>query len=455
MAKYFGTNGIRGKIDELTPELAYKAATGIGYALCWKKDNCRRISAPIKNVLIAMDARKTGPILKAQVIDGLTGVGCPVIDLGMISTPTAEFMVRKMKPGALVIITASHNPPEYNGLKVMDGNEVSVSKERGEEIEEYIDGKTPNTSTRVESGTIEKYENAVKDHVKAILKNVDKNKTKGKKLLLDYGNGMAATIAPQLFRDLGCEITSINSHIDGSFPGRPSEPSETNVQELIAIMKRGEYDCGIAWDGDGDRVIFVDEKGEFIIGDKVFAIAEILKLREKKGSVITTVATSKAIEDIAKKNKCEIIYTKIGAPYLSEEMAKGGAVLGGEEVGGVIWPEVSLAKDGFLTAAKLVEALGEKKLSEWLKEVPAYHNEKMKISANKEQKEKIMRKVKETATEKINTIDGVRIDFEDAWVIIRPSGTENYIRVFAEAKTREKAKKLVEKYKKMAEDAKT
>jgi phosphomannomutase/phosphoglucomutase len=335
----------------------------------------------------------------------------------------------------------------------MDGNEVSVSKERGEEIEKYIDEIIFNI--RVESGTITKYENAVKDHVEAILKNVDKNKTNGKKLLLDYGNGMAATIAPQLFRELGCEITSINSHIDGSFPGRPSEPSEANVQNLIRIMKKGEYDCGIAWDGDGDRVIFIDENGEFIIGDKVFAISEILKLREKKGSIVTTVATSRAIEDIAKRNKCEVIYTKIGAPYISEEMAKGKAVLGGEEVGGVMWPEVSLAKDGFLTAAKLVEALGEKKMSKWVKDIPVYYNEKTKIPADKGQKEKIMQRVKQIAKGKLRTIDGIRIDSDDSWVIIRPSGTENYIRVFAEAKTKENAKELVERYRKMAEESKT
>ncbi len=276
MSKYFGTNGIRGTIDLLTPELAFRAAFAIGTYFKSGK------------MLIAMDARLTGPILKKQVLAGLRMAGCRIIDLGMVSTPTAEFSVRKLGADGLIVITASHNPPEYNGLKVMDKNEVSVSKERGEEIERIMD-EMP--KIRIKQDTTSYYENAVKDHLNAIMEQIDSKKTLGRRLLLDCANGMAATVAPQLFRLLGCEVTTINSHIDGHFPGRPSEPTEANVSDLINAMKTGGYDCGIAWDGDGDRVIFVDERGKFVIGDKVFAIAEILKLRETPGTVVTTVAT--------------------------------------------------------------------------------------------------------------------------------------------------------------------
>ena len=442
MSKYFGTNGIRGNIEVLTPELAYKTAYATG--LYFKSGK----------ILIAMDARNTGPLLKEQVIRGLESASCKIIDLVMISTPTAEFMIKKLKADGLIVITASHNPPQDNGLKITDGNEVSISKERGEEIERMIDNPP---KIQIKRGSLSYYENAVNDHINAILNHINKEKTKGKKILLDYGNGMAATIAPYLFRKLDCEITSINSHIDGNFPGRPSEPSEANVQDLIKIMKKGEYDCGIAWDGDGDRVTLVDEKGSYVIGDKVFAIAEILKLRKTGGKVITTVATSKCIEDIAKKHNSKVAYTKIGAPYLSEEMAKGNSVIGGEEVGGVIWPEVSLAKDGFLTAAKIVEALDEKKLSEWISEIPVYYNQKTKVNANKKEKIKIIELVRDHAIKnkvKFNQIDGVRINFEDSWVIVRPSGTEDYVRIFAEAKTIEKAVELMQKYEKLVEEIK-
>lgn len=437
MPKYFGTNGIRGTIDVLTPELAYKAALATGIYLKNGK------------IFIANDARLTGPILKEKVVAGLIDSGCTVIDLGMISTPTAEFMVRKLRADGLIVITASHNPPEYNGLKIMDGNEISVSKERGEEIEKLIDNSS---KANTKKGKIEHYKNAASDHVRAIISQINKEKILGKRLLLDCANGMAATIAPYLFRELFCEITTINSHIDGNFPGRPSEPTEANVQDLINAVKHGHYDCGIAWDGDGDRVIFVDEKGEFVIGDKVFAICEILKLRENPGKVVTTVATSRTIEDIAKRYDSEVVYTKIGAPYLSEEMAKGKAVIGGEEVGGVIWPEVSLAKDGFLTAAKIVEALSEKKLSEWLEDIPKYYNEKTKIQANEAQKIKIVKSIRDYAIKnKFNVIDidGIRINFDDGWVIVRASGTENYIRIFTEAKSAKRAKELLGEYIKM------
>ena len=435
MAHYFGTNGIRGTIDILTPELAYKAAYAAG--IYFKNGK----------ILVATDARLTGPILKKEVTHGLTNAGCTIIDLGIISTPTAEFMVKKLHADGLIIITASHNPPEYNGLKMTDGNEIAISKERGEEIEKMIDNPP---KIKIKPGTVTTYDNSVQDHIDAIKKEINLEKTKGKKVLLDCGNGMAATIASYLFRALGCEVTSIHSHIDGSFPGRPSEPTENNVQDLMKIMKTGSYDCGIAWDGDGDRVICVDEKGNYVIGDKVFAIATILKLRKNKGGVVvTTVATSLSILTIARNYDSSVFYTKIGAPYISEAMVEQNGILGGEEVGGVVWREVSLAKDGFLTAAKLVEALYEKKLSEWVNEIPVYYNEKTKIEASKEQKIKIIEKIRGYAIKnklKYDDRDGIRIDFSDAWIIVRASGTENYIRVFSEAKTKKQAKELLQEY---------
>ncbi|MFZ5500361.1 MAG: phosphoglucosamine mutase, partial [Candidatus Micrarchaeota archaeon] len=253
----------------------------------------------------------------------------------------------------------------------------------------------------------------------------------------------------------GCEITTINSHPDGRFPGRPSEPTEANVKELISLVKSSNADAGIAWDGDGDRVIFVDEKGAYVIGDKVYALSILWKAKKEKphGDVVTTVATSKAVEDVAKRLGMKVRYTAIGAPYLSEEVLKG-AFMGGEEVGGVIWPKLSLAKDGFLTGAKLAEALCEKPLSAWLKEVPEYHNVKLKIEAGgPEEKKRLVERVLAYAkTKKLGhiTVDGVRVDLKDSWVIIRPSGTEEYVRLFAEAKSATEAGKLAKEYERIA-----
>ncbi|VVC02845.1 Phosphoglucomutase/phosphomannomutase [Candidatus Bilamarchaeum dharawalense] len=450
MSKYFGTNGVRGRFNELTPELTLKLSQAIG--IYFKRGK----------IIVARDCRITGEVLSSCVMAGLVSVGCEVIDIGIASSPTAEFMIKKLKTNGCIIVSASHNPPEWNALKIVDGKGIAISKERGEEIEKLLDRIELSSWDRI--GKVKRYGNASEDHVKAILEAIGmlKTKTKKTKIVIDCGNGTAALIAPKLFREMGVEFLSLNSHPDGRFPGRPSEPTEVNVKELLAMVKSSNADAGIAWDGDGDRVIFVDEKGRYVIGDRVYALSIIWKLNEQKnGDVVTTVATSKAVEDVARKYGAKVRYTAIGAPYLCEEMvkvksvdgtAKPNAIIGGEEVGGVIWPEFSLAKDGFLTAAVMVQKICEKPLSEWLEQVPDYFNVKIKMDADAERKIKIVEKVLTHAkNNKLDfiDIDGVRINLPEGWVIVRASGTENYVRLFAEAKTKEGAEKLAAEYEKI------
>jgi len=451
MAKYFGTNGVRGRFSELTPELSMKLAQAIGAYFNRGK------------IIVARDCRLTGGVLRDAVVSGLASIGCEVVDIGLASSPTAEFMIKKLKADGCIIISASHNPPEYNALKVVDKDGVSISKERGEEIEKLLE-KTKLADWN-KTGKVIIYESAIEEHIEAISKQIGRSKieqgqkikNKKIKLALDCGNGTACSIAPKLFKSLGCEIISLNSHPDGRFPGRPSEPTEANVKELVALVKSSNADAGIAWDGDGDRVIFVDENGEYVIGDKVYALSIIWKARGAggriNGDVVTTVATSKCVEDVARKLGGKVRYTAIGAPYLTESMAKKSAFMGGEEVGGVIWPECSMAKDGFLTGAKLAEALCDKPLSEWLKEVPVYHNVKLKLEADpKKKKEYVSRVLAYAKSKKLDfvDIDGVRVNQKDSWVIVRASGTENYVRVFAEAKSKDDAERLATEYERIA-----
>lgn len=437
MSRYFGTNGVRGRFDELTPELAMRISQAVG--AYFKKGR----------MIVARDARLTGEVLRNAVCAGLMGVGCDVVDLGVVPAPTAEFMVKKLKADGCIIITASHNPPEWNALKVVDGKGISISRERGGEIEKLMGCARPADWKTV--GRLAPCGNAADEHIAAIAKLVDSARIKKRspKLVLDCGNGTAALVAPKLLSSLGARIIPLNDMVDGRFPGRPSEPAERNVQELMARVKSEKADAGIAWDGDADRVIFVDENGAYVIGDRVFALCALWKLSEKKGDIVTTVATSRAAEDVAKRYGCRTVYTKIGAPYLSEELAKGKAVMGGEEVGGVIWPELSLAKDGMLTAAKMVEKLCEKPLSAWLAEVPEYHNVKRTIEANGDAKKLIVGKMLAHANKNRLDhieIDGVRVNLPEGWVIVRASGTEDYVRIFAEAKTRDKAERIMEEY---------
>lgn len=223
MAKYFGTNGIRGTFDQLTPQLSFELSVAIGSYF-------KKTSKKTK-VLVAQDYRLTGDAIKYSVVSGLLSTGIDVVDLGIISSPTAELMVKKLNAAGLIIITASHNPPEWNALKVVDNDGVAVSKERGEEIEKYI-GKTPIRKWN-EVGKVEKYENSINDHINEILGEINRKKLKEKKIVLDCGNGTAADIAPKLFEKLGAKIILINERADGTFPNRPSEPSEANVQLLI------------------------------------------------------------------------------------------------------------------------------------------------------------------------------------------------------------------------------
>lgn len=452
---YFGTNGVRGRFNELTPELTLRLSQAIG--AYFKTQNTK----PETSILVARDCRITGETLRCAVVAGLASAGCGAIDLGIVSSPTAEFMIKKMKADGCIIISASHNPPEWNALKVVDAKGVAVSKERGAEIEKLMDRAVVRWDT---VGTIKKHDDAAEEHVEAIKALVDIKKIKDKKpkLVLDCGNGTAATIAPRLFRELGCEVLLLNEKIDGRFPGRPSEPTEANVKELIAAVKSDGADAGVAWDADGDRVIFVDAKGNYVIGDRVYALCVMWKLKQKNkktsekkesAEIVTTVATSKAVGDVAAEYGAKTRYTAIGAPYLCEEMVKKPAALGGEEVGGVIWPELSLAKDGFLTAAKMAEAIAEKPLSRWLEDVPLYYNVKRKLEANDAEKKRIVGRVLEYAKKNgLNhvEVDGVRINMKDSWVIVRASGTESYVRLFAEAKNEEKAKRLADEYEKIA-----
>lgn len=436
MAKYFGTNGIRGLFNELTPELALRAAQAFGI---WSKRG---------KILVGRDARLTGECMMAAVKSGLGSVGCEVVDLGICSAPAAEFMAENEHADGLIIVTASHNPPEWNALKFVDGKGITISKERGEEIEALMDRISLVGWNEVKPAVENR--NAIAEHIRAIEKNVDLGKIKRAKLKLavDFGNGTSALYS-EMFRRVA-DVVAINERMDGHFPGRNSEPTEANIAELIRLVKEGKYDCGFAWDGDADRFVMVDGKGDFIVGDKVFALSVLFKSKRTKiKKIVTTVATSRAAEDVAKSCGAKTILTKVGAPYLSEAMVSENADIAGEEVGGVVWREISLAKDGLATAMKMLEAIAEKPLSEWVAELPQYYNAKTKIAVVKAKKEEIMDRVTEIMRTKDPMLvehDGARANFPDSWVIVRASGTEDYIRVFAEAKTKEKAERLVREY---------
>ncbi len=440
--KLFGTNGIRGLTNkELTPEIAVKIGLAIG-TFFGKKD-----------LLVGHDARTSGPMFAKAVISGLTATGCNVFFAGMAPTPALQYAVKNHCMGGGVIITASHNPPEYNGIKVIWKDGIEISHEQETEIENnYFKDKTVyaewnKLGSKHELAVVnEEYVEAVKKHVK-----VTEIAEKNYHVVVDAANSVGSLAAPQLLRELGCKVTTINANIDGTFPGRLPEPRPENLQEMAATVKAVRADLGVAFDGDADRSIFVAENGEIYMGDKTFAVVEKQFLIENPNAkIVTPVSSSTLIKDIAEAYKGEIVWTKVGSVTVSQTMKKVKAKLGGEENGGVFYGPHQAVRDGSMTTALILGIMAKsgKKLSELVDEQPRYFIEKGKVECPEDKKEKVLRKLLEQVRDtNVSTIDGIKIWFEDkSAILVRPSGTEPTYRLYAEAKNPERALKLIKNY---------
>ena len=473
MALALGTNGVRGLFEQLNPS----TAMDFGYAFAqFAKKNPRQKTGETRGfplVTLARDMRKTSPCIAQAAAAGLMEGGCDVLDIGIATSPMAEWANEKYGCDGLIIVTASHNPPQWNALKFVDSDGVAVSRQRGAGMAGWV-GRPHAPALKWQkiaksAGAVD----ALGEYQKAVLAFVDRkmiSKKKRWKIVADVGNGTSTLVAPALLRALGAEVVVLNEKLDGSFPGRMSEPTEANVKELIEAVPREGADFGVAWDGDADRVVFVDEKGRWLVGDKCVALSAgwaLENTRMKKGRnseknpdsdpvVVTTVATSKVVEDVAEKYGATTEYTDVGAPYLAERMhALAGRVAGGgEEVGGIVWPRFSLAKDGVLAACKLMEMVAAKPLSKWHDELPKYYNAKTKIACKSGENAEIAArlvaqiKAEKTNRQKLREVEGgFRLDMGDSWVLARASGTEDYVRVFAESKSEEKAFSLMNEYK--------
>ena len=440
--KLFGTNGIRGLVNvELTPEMAIKIGSSIGTFF------------QRKNILLGYDARTSGPMIANAVISGLTATGCNVFFAGMAPTPSLQFAVKNHQMDGGVIITASHNPPEYNGIKVIWRDGIETSHEQEVEIENiYFDNKIVfaewnKLGTKRElSGINDEYIEAIKKHI-----NTEKIFQKHFHVVVDAANSVGGLTAPTLLRELGCKVTSINANIDGTFPGRMPEPRPESLGDLASTVKAIGADMGVAFDGDADRSIFVGENGEIYWGDKTFAV--IIKqflLKNPGAKIVTPVSSSTLIKDTADAYNGEIEWTKVGSVTVSQKMKELNAKLGGEENGGVFFGPHQAVRDGAMTTVLLLDIMSQtgQKLSKLIAEQPQYFIEKGKVECPDDKKVILQTKINaQVKNENISTIDGVKIWFDDkSAILIRPSGTEPVFRLYAEAKNKEKALKLVEDY---------
>jgi len=433
----FGTNGIRGIInDELTVDMVLGLGQAIG-----------TVMGPGK-VAIARDSRMGGEMFSSVLVSGLLSTGCSVIDLGLVPTPTLQFMVTPLDCVTGVMVTASHNPPEFNGIKVMGSNGFEVSRNIEEQIEMTYHSGTFTVADWKGIGQLYFEDNAIQQYLAGIKSHLDVEPIRKRKLtvVVDCGNSVGAVATPQLMRELGCKVISLNSQLDGHFPGRKPEPTPENIAELARTVKAVGADIGIAHDGDADRATFVDENGRVLWGDQSFALIISRVLSKKPGSVLVTpVSSGRLIEDVVAQAKAKIDWTVVGSVVVSHRLAEISGDLGGEENGGVFYPPHQPVRDGAMTAAQIVEivALEGKTLSQLVGELPEYFSTKVKVSVPADKKEAILQDLLELTKdmERI-TMDGVKVLYDEGWILIRASGTEPLYRSFAEGKTQETADRL-------------
>ncbi len=437
MDKMFGTNGIRGLInEEFTVDMVLKLGQATGTIL-----------GP-GQIIVARDSRMGGEMYSRALTAGLCSTGCSVTDIGLVPTPTLQFMIPRLNGVAGVMVTASHNPPEFNGIKVIGPNGIEVSREIEDRIETRYHTQEVTVADWKSIGRFENYEGALYQYLAGIKSHLDVESIRNSKLtvVIDCANSVGALSTPQLLRDLGCKVISLNSQMDGTFPGRNPEPLPDNIVELSRTVKAIGADIGIAHDGDADRATFVDETGRVLWGDQSFALIVSRILSKKPGSVLVTpVSSGKLIEDVAEQAGAKIDWTIVGSVVVSHRLAEINGDLGGEENGGVFFPPHQPVRDGAMTAAQIVEIVATegKTLSQLVNELPVYFSTKVKVPVPSNKKKAILKALLELTEDlKRITLDGVKILYDEGWILIRPSGTEPLYRSFAEGETQETADRL-------------
>jgi len=437
--RLFGTNGIRGVAGkEIDSDLAFGVGSALGTLF------------PKGRVLIGRDGRLSSPMLLEGVAAGLLARGNDVEDRGLITTPALEFMVKNTGSSAGVMITASHNPPEYNGFKVVDSDGIEIPRSKEEKMELLIHRDRWRASCQPGRRVIR--EGRVGPYIEKLASQVLARDGIGNlKIAVDTGNGVAALTTPRLLRKLGANVIAVNDAIDGEFPGRNSEHQPENLGYLSKIVKEEKADLGIAHDGDGDRAIFVDETGAVQSGDRTLALIEDELLRNHPGAkIVTPINTSMVVSEIARKRKGKLVLTKVGSIEVSRTILRVGALLGGEENGGVFYAPHHPVRDGTMAAVMVLNAVmrNRRPLSKLLDRLPKFHMIKEKIPCKERAKERAIKALKTKLKGRIsNTLDGIRVDMKGrGWVLVRASGTEPLLRLYAEAKTENELLEILDEF---------
>jgi phosphoglucosamine mutase len=438
LGKLFGSSGVRGLVNvDLTPLLACKVGLAVSEY------------SKAKKAVLARDTRVSGCMIQGALVSSLLACGVDVYLAGMVPTPALAYATKALGGDVGFMLTASHNPPQYNGIKIFNSETLSYIDQDQTAVERNV------AESRFALADWRKLGKTFDFDATTSYFQMAQNAVSLKKqwqVVVDPGCGATFGVAPDLLKRLGCKVTALNAQPDGYFPARSSEPTEESLKDLSNVVRALGADIGVAFDGDGDRVAFVDEKGVFVNFDRSLAAYAAYALKRAGGGVVVTnVEASMCVETMAERFGGKVVRTRVGDIYISEAIKRDGAIFGGEPCGAWVHPKQHFCPDGPLSAALFLQALEDegKSVSEFVGEAPEYITLRENLPCRNDLKNKAVAKVEAEIKQSFpdftdfSTIDGVRLALKRGWLLIRASGTEPLIRVTVEGESAAVAKELM------------
>jgi len=442
--RLFGTSGIRGIVNQdLSPDFCSRVASAVGTTL-----------PPTSPVCIATDTRISRAVIKDAVIGGLLSCSINVVDLGILPTPALALLTRELRFAAGIMVTASHNPPEFNGIKLFNGNSLGYSQAQEAEIERVFLEKQ---FRRGKKGTLEQAHDMRQRYLSFVKSKLSRPKFNHHlKVVVDPGNGAASKFASDIFVQMGLDVIPVNDEPDGLFPGRSPEPKADTLQGTINFLRQHDADLAVCFDGDADRVVFCDEEGFLGFNEPIAFISRLVVKKTGRKKIATTVETGTLLDLAVKDLGVEVVRGKVGdvaVAHLAQELE---AALGVEQVGIYVIPEAGYYPDSIFASLSLLSELSDAgQIRQYFRGMPRLFFEKAKVFCPDELKESVMARMTEKAhlltPDEVNTLDGLRLEFPDAWMLIRASGTEPVIRVISESTSQTQTDELIREGKKLVQ----
>jgi len=438
-----GISGVRGVVgDNLTPELLVR----LGQAFGTYVDS--------GTVVVGRDTRVSGDMVKHAVFSGLLSAGCRIIDVGVCGTPSAAMMVPALRAAGGIVISASHNPIEWNALKFFRSDGVYLNAEQGRQLLDIYYGGDVRKVGYDRLHAVAMDNTAVERHLAKVLQLVDVRGLRRRRfrVALDCCNGAGSDLALRFLQHIGADVAPIHCEMNGLFPHDP-EPTFEHIKDLLRVTRRQRCDIGFAQDADADRIAIVSEKGRYLGEEYTLCLATRYTLAHRRGPVVTNLSTTRMLDDVAQAAGVEVVRTPVGEVNVAERMREVNAVIGGEGNGGVIEPRVHLGRDALTGMALILQLMLEtgKKISALAGELSRYYMVKERVECSKRVLGSVLKALADEPSAKVDMRDGVKLDFADSWVHVRASNTEPIVRVYTEARTRSRAREMAQKYKRLVE----